>query len=109
MKQGKGPADFDGTDPGDGEVKVPGTSASTVRVPALLNSLPRWLLQLNSGFRGFLLSILQPLGLECRPTSSSSSLWPMPPPYPEVFRSQEIGEDTECSSQTTGSPTSDCF
>ena len=89
MKQGKGPADFDGTDPGDGEVKVPGTSASTVRVPALLNSLPRWLLQLNSGFRGFLLSILQPLGLECRPTSSSSSLWPMPPPYPEVFRSQE--------------------
>ena len=88
MKQGKVPADFDGTDPIDDDVKAPGTSASTVRVPALLNSLPRWLLQLNSGFRGFLLSILQPLGLECQPTSSSSSLWPMPPPYPEVFRSQ---------------------
>ena len=88
MKQGKVPADFGDTDPDGSDVKVPGISASTVRVPALLNSLPRWLLQLNSGFRGFLLSILQPLGSEARSTSSSSSLWPMPPPYPEVFRSQ---------------------
>ena len=65
----------------------PGSSASTIRVPAFLNSLPRWLLQLQCGFRGFLRSILQPRRLELQPTSMSSSIWPMPPPYPEVFRS----------------------
>ena len=64
-----------------------GSSASPIRIPAFLNSLPRWLLQLNCGFRGFLRSILQSQGLDEQPTSLSSSIWPMPPPYPEVFRS----------------------
>ena len=64
-----------------------GSSASPIRIPAFLNSLPRWLLQLNCGFRGFLRSILQSQGLDKQPTSLSSSIWPMPPPYPEVFRS----------------------
>ena len=66
---------------------APGSGASSIKVPAFLNSLPRWLLQLSGSFSGFLRSILHPQGLGRQPTSLPSSTWPMPPPYPEVFRS----------------------
>ena len=65
----------------------PCSGPSTVRIPAFLNSLPRWLLKIQCGFQGFLRSILRSHGRNDVPTSKSSSTWPMPLPYPEVFRS----------------------
>ncbi len=84
MSREKVPGEVSGGE--SGKVSAPGSRASTIRVPAFLNSLPRWLLQLHCGFRGFLRSILQPHRLGSQPTSVTS-VWPMPPPYPEVFRS----------------------
>ena len=66
-------------------MKPPGSGASSVRVPAFLNSLPRWLLKIQCGFQGFLRSILQSQGRKFDPTSRRSSTWPMPLPFPEVF------------------------
>ena len=63
----------------------PCSGPSTVRIPAFLNSLPRWLLKIQCGFQGFLRSILRSHGRSDVPTSKSSSTWPMPLPYPEVF------------------------
>ena len=70
-----------------GRRSAPGTTASTVRVHALLNSFPRWLLRIPCGLQRFLRSILASPGCADDPTSSTSSVWPMPLPYPEVFRS----------------------
>ena len=67
-------------------VKLPGSMASSIRVPALLNSMPRMLLQTKCSFQGFLQTLVSTRGIEEVPTSMvSSSVWPMPMPYPEVF------------------------
>ena len=69
-------------------VRLPGSSASTLKVASLLNSLPRLLLKTKSGFQGFLQSLVQSPSLRQQTTSTSSSTtWPMPLPYPEVFMS----------------------
>ena len=72
-------------------MKSPGSGASSVRVPAFLNSLPRWLLKIQCGFQGFLRSILQSRGRNVDPTSRRSSTWPMPLPFPEVFTGGSCG------------------
>lgn len=66
-------------------IKLPGASAATIVVPAFLNSLPRWILSTRCEFQGFLQSILKNPGLQHGPTSCSA-LWPMPLPFPEVFK-----------------------
>lgn len=79
--------------------ELPGASATTVSVPSLLNSMPRWVLRSHSTLRGFLLSILSspwrssssPTTLKCPPT------WPMPIPYPEAFSKHG------CSDERSGS------
>ena len=73
-----------------GAKPLPGTTAATVRLPAFLNSLPRWLLKIHCGLRGFLRSIIQTQGARMISTSSTS-IWPMPLPYPEVFTSGSHG------------------
>ena len=68
------------------DAKSPGETASTVRVAAFLNSLPRWTLKLRSSFGTFLHSMLMPKAVKFRSTSRGDSLlWPMPLPFPEVF------------------------
>lgn len=69
----------------------PSSGPSTVRIPAFLNSLPRWLLKIECGFQGFLRSILRSRGRSDVPTSMSRSTWPMPLPHPEVFCSGAQG------------------
>ena len=76
----------------DADSKLPGMGASTVRVSAVVNSLPRWILNTKGSLRGFLLSILKPIDDSLSSTSRSrpaappgASVWPMPVPYPEVF------------------------
>ena len=67
--------------------KLPGDAATTVHIPAFLNSMPRWVLRLKCGFQRFLQSIIsKPVRLD-GDTSKSCSTWPMPLPYAEVFRS----------------------
>ena len=41
-----------------GGLKLPGAGATTVRISALMNSLPRWFLKTSGTLRSFLLSIL---------------------------------------------------
>ena len=54
---------------------------------ALLNSLPRRLLHLDSQLGHFARSIRRQRGQpKPRTASSSTDAWPMPPPYPEAFR-----------------------
>eukprot|EP00435_Cladocopium_sp_Y103_P036916 s1777_g9.t1 len=67
---------------------LPGERASTVRVPSFINSMPRWILKMKGGLAGFLRSMLEfPSETKCSPISTASSLlWPMPVPFPEVFR-----------------------
>ena len=67
------------------DLKLPGATAATIFVPAFLNSMPRWILTTRCGLQGFLRSILKNPGPQVRPTSCSA-LWPMPLPYPEVFK-----------------------
>ena len=78
--------------PSHREVPVPGERAPTVRVSAMVNSLPRWLLKTRCSLAGFLLSIVKNPSSVSHSTSALSSaeksnagLWPMPIPYPEVF------------------------
>ena len=73
---------------------VPGSRVSTLRVPAFLNSMPRWLLKTPCGLRGFLLSMLRSPSVPLRDATStaSASTWPMPVPYPEVFRKPRASE-----------------
>jgi hypothetical protein len=70
-----------------GGLKLPGAGATTVRISALMNSLPRWFLKTSGTLRSFLLSILSlPRHTSSMSTSQSRySVWPMPLPYPEVF------------------------
>eukprot|EP00435_Cladocopium_sp_Y103_P050506 s1798_g15.t1 len=65
--------------------RVPGAAATTIRVPAFLNSLPRWLLRTTCSLQAFLRSILMMPWRSICPTSKSGATWPMPLPYPEVF------------------------
>ena len=65
---------------------VPGDAASPIRVSALLNSLPRWLLRIPCGLQRFLRSILIGPERNDDSTSAGEALWPMPLPFPEVFK-----------------------
>ena len=65
----------------------PGEAASTVWIPAFLNSLPRWLMRLKCSLSGFLRSIVKMPAGDVHPTSETSSTWPMPVPFPEAFTS----------------------
>ena len=79
----------DATDPAlQPNATVPGSRTSLVKVSAVANSLPRWLLQTHCGLRSFLLSILHyPVRSDrALPPGQSRSTWPMPVPFPEAFR-----------------------
>ena len=73
-----------GSCPGDDH--VPGEKAATVRVSAFLNSMPRWVLKIPCGLQRFLRSILIYHGRNDDPTCTGGATWPMPLPFPEVFR-----------------------
>lgn len=73
--------------PGDDSVRAPGEGASTVHVPAFLNSLPRWLMKTKCSLQSFLRSILMNARSSVSSTSGTSSTWPMPVPFPEAFSS----------------------
>ena len=78
--------DFPSVDVSTKKVDVLGENAPTIRVPSFLNSLPRMLLQSGSTFGFFLQSLL---GLQLHPRNDGTcrgSVWPLPLPYPEVFR-----------------------
>ena len=65
---------------------VPGQAADPIRVAALLNSLPRWLLRIPCGLQRFLRSILLCPERNDDSTSTGGAIWPMPLPFPEVFK-----------------------
>ena len=67
------------------DVSLPGVRAPTVRVPALVNSLPRIALKHCGSFGSFLRSYLSKCPTSRDEKTLSSSLWPMPLPYPEAF------------------------
>lgn len=77
---------------------VPGSKAATVRVVALWNSLPRLVLKTSGTLRSFLRSIVTKpysntmrTSLQDRATGAARDVWPIPPPYPEVFRGGQSG------------------
>lgn len=74
---------------------VPGATASTVDVHSSWQSLFRVLLQTEGSFQRFFNSIFR------RPATprdeGTASLWPMPLPYPEVFKSCQDGSDDDRS------------
>ena len=85
---GRGAIDGDGGSPGKVDTKLPGASATAIRVPSFLNSMPRLLLKTRCSLRSFLLCLVSSPGPVDGSTSlPSSTTWPMPIPYPEVFRS----------------------
>ena len=63
----------------------PGANASTIKVASFLNSLPRLLMKTRCGLSDFLQSLVMTHELADSSTSSRSSIWPMPVPFPEVF------------------------
>ena len=63
----------------------PGANASTIKVASFLNSLPRLLMKTRCGLSDFLQSLVMTHELADSSTSSRSSIWPMPIPFPEVF------------------------
>ena len=72
-----------GGSPSAGRLKVPGAAAPEIRVAGLLNSLPRLVLRAKCTFGAFVAdAIRQPR----HPSGATSLFWPMPLPYPEVFR-----------------------
>ena len=71
---------------GNSQCDAPGERAVPVKVPALLNSLPRWVLSSKGPTRSFLQSILNNPEKDYLSTSADRSVWPMPLPYPEVFK-----------------------
>ena len=70
-----------------GHDDLPGARATTVRVPAFVNSLPRWVVRMNGSLASFVRSMLtMPTGsMRTSTFTSRSLLWPMPVPFPEVF------------------------
>lgn len=83
-----GASDSDGHSDG-AQFHVRGSSASSVVVQRLMNSMPSWLLRTKGKLGSFLLSILRsPRPAKCSPAvRGNAPLWPMPIPYPEVFSS----------------------
>ena len=69
----------------DAVCHVPGQLASSIKVTALLNSFPRWLLKVPCGLQRFLQSILNTMERNDASTSAGGATWPMPLPFPEVF------------------------
>ena len=81
-----------GADPvvGDGpnfdfEVHVPGARAPTVKVPALVNSIPRLVLKYGATFGAFVKTALSNKPFLRDEEAQRGDLWPMPVPYPEAF------------------------
>ena len=82
------------------KVSPPGSRAPTVKVSAVLNSMPRWILKTKGSLRGFLLSVLS-MPKKSAPSTSkldqaesyALGTWPIPVPYPEAFRSGGGGSD----------------
>lgn len=85
-----GAAGADGSETGKAgltEASVPGRGAPTVFVPQLLNSMCRLLLQCGGGLASFVHSVLSRKPYpEKEKGPFSRELWPMPVPYPEVFK-----------------------
>ena len=71
-------------------VKVPGALAPTISVPGFWHALPSMVLKARSAFASFLRSLLS-AGNNPAPTSS---VWPCPVPYPEVFRKGPQAQDS---------------
>ena len=71
------------------DVPVPGLRAPTVRVPALVNSMPRIALKHCGAFGSFLRSYLSKCPTSPDEKTHCGSLWPMPLPYPEAFEGGE--------------------
>ena len=67
-------------------IDPPGSKASTIRVASFLNSIPRLLMKTQCGLSDFLRSLVTTREQEDGSTSTMSSIWPMPIPFPEVFR-----------------------
>ena len=65
--------------------RAPGAEATTIRVRAFLNSMPRWLLRTRCSLQSFLRSILMMPWRDFGLTSKAGSTWPLPLPFPEVF------------------------
>ena len=84
---GRGALCGDGGDPRKVDTKLPGASATAIRVPSFLNSLPRLLLKTKCSLRSFWLCLVSsPEPVSGSTSLPSSTTWPMPVPYPEVFR-----------------------
>ena len=64
---------------------VPGARAPTVYVPALVNSLSRLIIKHGGRLGSFLRSFFTAEPTPGKSGTHSSSLWPMPLPYPEAF------------------------
>lgn len=78
------------------KAEVLGAKAPTVQVPNLLNSMPRLLLKHGGSLRQFLFSAIGG-NVPCSDDQSTSLQppkfpWPMPMPFPEVFRSDISGQ-----------------
>ena len=73
---------------GDNAASVPGLRAPTVLVPQLVNSLCRVLLKTGGPLASFVHSVFsRKPNPDKQKGPSSRDVWPMAPPYPEVFRS----------------------
>ena len=81
---GRGALCGDGGDPRKVDTKLPGASATAIRVPSFLNSLPRLLLKTKCSLRSFWLCLVSsPEPVSGSTSLPSSTTWPMPVPYPE--------------------------
>ena len=79
-----------GGSPGRG-VHVPGAKAPEIDVPAFVNSWPRLMLKCSGRLSSFLHGILSGTPLHYVEETPVHALWPVPLPYPEVFRSGADG------------------
>ena len=73
------------------KVVVPGARAPSVKVPGLLNSMPRLLLKYGSKLRSFFASFLSNKPQLLSGATSQRPLWPLPVPYPELFDARSSG------------------
>ena len=72
------------------KVVVPGARAPSVKVPGLLNSMPRLLLKHGSKLRSFFASFLSNKPQLRDGATSQRPLWPLPVPYPELFEAGSL-------------------
>lgn len=72
-------------------VHVPGARAPEIDVAAFVNSWPRLMLKCAGRLSAFLHGILSGAPLLCDEGTPTHALWPVPLPYPEVFRSGADG------------------